>query len=702
MEHVQELQGLTRQLQRDLRVMERPSTDDPTDLAHYFAGLREVLPAHARCLALSEATAALPQSGVPSQLLEQADLALEAADRMQEKLVTSLGHVIRQQLGLLGWPPPLVASAPGPALGPPTSQEPQWQGLEAANEQVVSNVQQAMSTLVVVQRAVQCTSFLLETDAAEGGGSPPADAPPLWAVEQLAQPLAERLRLHFGPGRPMDQPDRPELLLSLVARLTHDVAPSLAPLQGAIAAPLADLPQHWYFVPVEFARAMRGVVQTMLKEQLLPQLVIAGNAHAWLHLAECLHAFEKEMAPLRGIPRHTAEPLDDALELWASGSCLETLCTQEAWRQGWWMAERGEALRQLEIIVDAPDAWQPAADVWDAPDDGLMASHMPEEKEAWREEFWPPICADTVLLLVVDLARRAAWMGSEHLRSSYAAAVPKAILAEFRGRLERLLKTAQDFRALASESWAPRVAGYACAAHHMQHSLREATGALLLLDLPGERSDGAPTASVLTQEADAFGSFQDRTARKLARAVATRFSDASSAYTRRKGLDAFGATFNDGREVHTSPSLDPGIRGLEADLVRLSTVLDAVLFRQLWRFVAVGIQHSLFNEVATEAHFSQQGSQQFATDVAAVIGVFQPWTPRPAAHFRELSDAVILLTMPQDQAHSFAASLGAAAEAHQGDAQGIAHDGIDELLSSTGITRLTVPRAMAVLAKRLW
>lgn len=95
---------------------------------------------------------------------------------------------------------------------------------------------------------------------------------------------------------------------------------------------------------------------------------------------------------------------------------------------------------------------------------------------------------------------------------------------------------------------------------------------------------------------------------------------------------------------------------------------------------------------------------QFATDVAAVIGVFQPWTPRPAAHFRELSDAVILLTLPQDQAHSFAASLGAAAEAHHGEdvVLGSAADGIDELLSGTGITRLTVPRAMAVLDKRLW
>lgn len=80
---LQELQGLTRQLQRDLRTMDRPASTDPTDLAHYFAGLREAIAAHSRCLALSEATAALPTVGVPPQLLEQADVALEAADSTQ-------------------------------------------------------------------------------------------------------------------------------------------------------------------------------------------------------------------------------------------------------------------------------------------------------------------------------------------------------------------------------------------------------------------------------------------------------------------------------------------------------------------------------------------------------------------------------------------------------------------------------------------
>ena len=61
----------------------------------------------------------------------------------------------------------------------------------------------------------------------------------------------------------------------------------------------------------------------------------------------------------------------------------------------------------------------------------------------------------------------------------------QAVLRSFRAKIGRLTKTAEEFRSLASEGWSPRVSAYACAAHHLEHSLREASGPLLLLDLPG-------------------------------------------------------------------------------------------------------------------------------------------------------------------------------------------------------------------------
>ena len=59
------------------------------------------------------------------------------------------------------------------------------------------------------------------------------------------------------------------------------------------------------------------------------------------------------------------------------------------------------------------------------------------------------------------------------------------MLRRLRARLARLARTAEDFRDLAGEVWAPRVGAYLNAAHWLQHSLQEPAGPLLLLDLEG-------------------------------------------------------------------------------------------------------------------------------------------------------------------------------------------------------------------------
>lgn len=91
-----------------------------------------------------------------------------------------------------------------------------------------------------------------------------------------------------------------------------------------------------------------------------------------------------------------------------------------------------------------------------------------------------------------------------------------------------------------------------------------------------------------------------------------------------------------------------------------------------------------------------------------VINAFAPWTPRPAAHFRELSDAVVLLNLSREEAQSFRTSLEAAAavEGYQeaqadGESVGVS-GGVGELLEGVGVTRLTVARALAVLDRRQW
>ena len=59
------------------------------------------------------------------------------------------------------------------------------------------------------------------------------------------------------------------------------------------------------------------------------------------------------------------------------------------------------------------------------------------------------------------------------------------VLRKLHSQLKRLAKTAEDFRQMASADWAPRISAYINAAHWMAHSLQEAAGPLLLLDIEG-------------------------------------------------------------------------------------------------------------------------------------------------------------------------------------------------------------------------
>lgn len=55
-----------------------------------------------------------------------------------------------------------------------------------------------------------------------------------------------------------------------------------------------------------------------------------------------------------------------------------------------------------------------------------------------------------------------------------------------------------------------------------------------------------------------------------------------------------------------SISLRKALEDLRSDLGRLSASMDAVVFCDMWRAIAAAITRLMFNEVATEAHFTTE------------------------------------------------------------------------------------------------
>ncbi len=89
-------------------------------------------------------------------------------------------------------------------------------------------------------------------------------------------------------------------------------------------------------------------------------------------------------------------------------------------------------------------------------------------------------------MLRSEVAHLCSWVtGPSHLQLPTVRLRLQEVLRKLRSRLTRLAKTAEDFRQMASPDWAPRIGAYINAAHWMAHSLQEAAGPLLLLDLEG-------------------------------------------------------------------------------------------------------------------------------------------------------------------------------------------------------------------------
>lgn len=132
---------------------------------------------------------------------------------------------------------------------------------------------------------------------------------------------------------------------------------------------------------------------------------------------------------------------------------------------------------------------------------------------------------------------------------------PLATLKAFRQRLSSLLAQAEQFRGLLGDTWLPRVGAAICAAHYLEHQLREPQGVLLLAELqdaaPGQEggasggSQGADNsagkgsapaaaagrlAGLIEREAAAFSALRKQWAYKLAKQAVEAFHQLFNPY----------------------------------------------------------------------------------------------------------------------------------------------------------------------------
>lgn len=85
-----------------------------------------------------------------------------------------------------------------------------------------------------------------------------------------------------------------------------------------------------------------------------------------------------------------------------------------------------------------------------------------------------------------------------------------------------------------------------------------------------------------------------------------------------------------------------------------------------------------------------QGGRQLACDAETLFTVFQPYTFKPAAHFKELRDASLLLSLEPDAMHELMTTL-----------RSLSPDIGKERLKQHGVLRLAPDQALSILEQRM-
>ncbi|KAL4536055.1 hypothetical protein Ndes2526A_g05602 [Nannochloris sp. 'desiccata'] len=726
LQYLKELQALTRHAEKLSRSADRAFNDG--DAANYVREFSDAVDGFSQAMGYAIAVEQIAEQGQLSSspaLLHHGATAVARVYATGVTLRGMLSAAAQQALKKCSWPPPIMGdtlldspTGTGDSPYPSDERKVEFTGFSNATDtDAVAVVQHVFIIQLTLQRAMEYKKFAaLTRSGADNVGTDDVGptVPVLWPAEELVAGVSAWLQHHFAQGLPTDRADKPEWLFAASLKAARQCAPYAEELQPCIDAHQL---QQWYSLQLEFSRALgSSAVAGIVRNHVLPRLTYLNDAAAWLHFVDEAINFERGLAPLRGIVA-LPDSISGSQRLEGEGedgeqgravahafSVIEILFEREEWSKGWLGAERDDAERQVDAAVEARDAWKPAVEsdpavagelavglgssgLGDAAL-GTQSSLAGATQQASKHEFYPPTCAQSILSLINVLFSRQGYLFAAQNRNHFTKEVLQPCLKAFRGRLNAMLLRSEQFDHLLDATGISKNGAIICAAHFIEHNLREPAGTLLMAVM----SDEALAAAV-EKEAASMTTFRRQWAYKLAKVAIDTFQTGFNAY--KKKLSIFAAASPvDGITAMLpppgpSPSLLPAADGLQTLLQALSSHLDAVLFRDVWRAIALAVNYALFNDVATEAEFSEQGAEQLNYDVDALIGVFGACTSRPAAHFKESKEACTLLKLKTEEAQMLMAA------AHGGAAVG------QEALVSAGIKALNVDQVRSVLARKV-
>ncbi|KAL3691452.1 hypothetical protein R1sor_005103 [Riccia sorocarpa] len=613
-------------------------------------------------------------------------------DRVAAILRPAVVAAQRSILSSIKWPPPFTAGGgeklPNPLLEMQEVQERQYVESFMALT-ILQAVQQARR-----ERQLNRYKQLNEETESERRIRARSIRAPLWAMDELVSPLAAKAEPFL-----IKWTTKPELAFALALRLGQEFVDVI----DDFLQPLIDKANlAGYSAREEWIFSLVNMMSLFLQTHVLPGLANdlqddggAGSVAAalMLHIVDQALAFDTRMKSLaaRALGLFGGGSVDDSqvedLDNLSGPVVLSVsaIADREEWLELWARVELEDVLSKLRVELQSDAAWTTKARsekslglVQDVSQGAAVSGLL----GATVQDFRAPAGAYVVLSSMSAIADRCRSLLEPSQQYVFVKTGVIPIANEYHEELLRRCQELEAVTALADESSIVTVATCLNAARYCQYTLQEWGEDIFFLELFQSREEEAlhdaveeaVDGAIFSDEVAAFQKFRQEWLSKLVSSVTRGFEARSREYTRNKKKWSEPGRGIKGSDLHAKPedtakdlmddyfihrlkefdvssSLVNTLAVLQSQLSALNAALDYVNFLEFWRSLAGGLDQLLVNSVILSgAKFSEHGGWQVAADVQALFMLFKPYCVRPSGFFKSLHDAVILLTLPSENA----------------------------------------------------
>lgn len=472
---------------------------------------------------------------------------------------------------------------------------------------------------------------------------------PLWAIEELVNPIASASQRYFSKWV-----DKPEFIFALVYKITRDFVDSM----DEVLQPLVDEAMlSGYSCREEWVSAMVLSLSTYLAKEIFPvylgqldeESVTGTRSQArisFLHLVDLMISFDKRVKSLienSGIVLSFQE--DRNLQ---KISCLSVFCDRPDWLDLWAEIELSDALDKLKPDLDNEKNWTMKVQ-------GAVLSYGPED-------FRSPAISSAFLRHLSSVVDRCQSLPGIFLRSRFLRFAAAPIIQKFLDCVLLRCQEAEGLTALTDDDTLIKVAISINAAHYFESVLKEWSEDVFFLEMGsgqgdqmgkpisekngGEEPIESPERGIFDEEIGKLGGFRAVWVEKLSVIILRGFDACCRDYMKSKRQWQ-----EKGEEGWTvSKSFVGALDYLQGKVSVLEANLNGIDFVGVWRRLASGVDRLVFNGILmSNVKFSDGGVQRFDSDLQVLFGVFGSWCFRPEGFFPKASEGLKLLKMGEKQ-----------------------------------------------------